>query len=147
MAQISLSKKKDAKKERVVIAFTIIGVVIVFVIWLLQLQSMLSPRSVENFQVNFAQTAAQFQAGIEYSQEVEQYVPGQEGTFEAMFSQVEDLISAEAAKQNTLNAVAQEMIEELEAEVAGEVSSGEAGPGLEPEAEAAGEEPGVQVTN
>ena len=115
------AKDEFAKHKRVIIVFMLLGVVVVFGIWMLQIQQYLTKRYAGGVQDDVASALADLQAGVDFAAEVEQYAPLPEDPSGGLAQSAVDMFYRELGQHNAINAIAQQMrvnIEHQEASAA-----------------------------
>ncbi|MFH1631848.1 MAG: hypothetical protein ABIA47_02375 [bacterium] len=111
---MKLIRRKPHKYKQAIITSTIIGMVIVVGVWALQVNNMFSAASIEQIQTSYEEVQRQFDEGIAFSEEMEEYAPVLGADFEDVIGGVESAILLQLAQDRALEAVAEGVVERLD---------------------------------
>ncbi len=114
MSKIVLNKNHDHKKYTSIILIAILLGMVIFGIWIMQLNSIFSVDSLNNLSVDIEKTRNEVERGIGFSRRLQAEIPGlNENYFEA-FKMISTSVNNEIHRQEVMEVVAQEMIKEIE---------------------------------
>lgn len=130
---------KHVGRHRVVIISTIVGIVLVFGVWMVQLQKLFA--DVAEVQLTNS-VDGEFPGKADYTAEVEALLPGLSESLSDVLILTEQSFQAQEARENGLNLVAEEMLSRLNGPEEEEEATEE--PVVEGEEGAVAEEPVVE---
>jgi len=95
MEKIKIVKHKNSKKQKVVIAFTAVGVIIFFGVWAVQLTTMFKQEFSGDVQQNWQESVAQIESGLDFVDDIESFLPQDENSLEGILTTLSEAMNEE----------------------------------------------------
>lgn len=111
--RVTVPKDRHGGHKGAIIAFTVLGVLVVLGIWALQVQQMVVKRYGGGVQEDVDATFADIQAGIDYAAEVEENAPLPEDPTGGLWQVLMQSFNKEVVTQKAFHEVAEQLIDDL----------------------------------